>query len=52
MYVDKLMQIQKPALQELLKCTEHENEKKQRAEKDRMTNHVMAYRRIQVYLYF
>lgn len=46
-YLQKLAKTMKPALTEMIKDTEHEAEKKQRAEKDRMSNHVAAYRRMQ-----
>jgi len=46
-YLQKIYSAWKPALKDMLKDTEHENEKKQRIEKDRMSNHVQAYRRMQ-----
>lgn len=46
-YLQKMCLMKKPALTEMLKATEHEADKKTRVEKDRMQNHVAAYRRVQ-----
>jgi hypothetical protein len=46
-YLQKMCQMRKPVVAEMIKATEHEAEKKTRVEKDRMQNHVVAYRRVQ-----
>ena len=46
-YLKKITDGMRPMLKEMIADTEHENEKKNRIDKDRMTNHVSAYRRMQ-----